>query len=105
MSDLHNKYIEKTPLKPKTPFNWVFGDIIPVIYYKSLTKENTFANYLLIVVAYSKIPKMYGMENITTEEVMYNLDMFQASSGKVDEFCWWDMERIQNNSGTQLTSK
>ena len=28
--------------------------------------------------AYFKIPKLYGMENITTEEVMDKLDMFQA---------------------------
>ena len=33
-------------------------------------------HYLLIIDAYSKIPKLYGMENITTEEVMDKLDMF-----------------------------
>ena len=32
--------------------------------------DTTFSNYLLIVDAYSKIPKLYGMEKITTEEVM-----------------------------------
>ena len=36
---------------------------------------------------------------------MDKLDMFQAISGKVDEFCWWDMERIKTDSGTQFTSK
>ena len=35
---------------------------------------------------YSKIPKLCGMENITTEEVMYKLDMFQSIFGKIDEF-------------------
>ena len=35
---------------------------------------------------------MYGMENITTEEVMDNLDMFQSISGKIDEFGWWDLD-------------
>ena len=35
------------------------------------------------------------MENITTEEVMEKLHMFQERFGKVDEFGWWDMERIQ----------
>ena len=34
------------------------------------------------------------MENITTEEVMDKLDMFQERFRKVDEFGWWDMERI-----------
>ena len=38
---------------------------------------------------YSNIPKLYGMENITTEEVMDKIDMFQARFGKVDEFFWW----------------
>ena len=45
------------------------------------------------------------MQNITTEEVTYKLYMFQARFGKVDEFCWWDLERIKTDSGTQLTSK
>ena len=36
---------------------------------------------------------------------MDKLDIFQDISGKVDEFGWWDMERIQTDSGTQFTSK
>ena len=55
--------------------------------------------------AYSKIPQLYGMENITTEEVMDKIDMFQTIFGKVYEFCWWDMERLQTDAGTQFTSK
>ena len=31
--------------------------------------------------------------------------MFQARFGKVDEFCWWDMDRIQTDTSTQFTSK
>ena len=72
---------------------------------KSLTNDTTFDNYLLIVDAYSNIPKLYGMENITTEKVMEYIYMFQARSGKVDEFGWWDMEIVQTDSGTQFTSK
>ena len=45
------------------------------------------------------------MENITAEEVMDKLDMFQKIFGKLDEFGWWDMERIQTDAGTQFTSK
>ena len=45
------------------------------------------------------------MENITTEEVMYKLYIFQGIFGKVDKFGWWDMERIQTDTGTQFTSK
>ena len=45
------------------------------------------------------------MENITTEEIMDKLNMFQSRFGKVDEFGWWYMERIQTEAGTQFTSK
>ena len=45
------------------------------------------------------------MENITTEEVMDKLDMFQSRFGKVDAFVWWDMEIIQTDAGTQFTPK
>ena len=63
-------------------------DIIPAISSRSLTKGTNFDNHLLIVDAYYKIPKNYGMENITTEEVMDKLDMFQAIFGKVNKFGW-----------------
>ena len=45
------------------------------------------------------------MENITTEEVMDKLDMFQAIFGKIDEFGWWGIYRIHTNTGTEFTSK
>ena len=44
-------------------------DIIPSIAPKSLTSDTTFSNYLLIVDADYNIPKLCGMDNITTEEV------------------------------------
>ena len=71
-------------MKSKTPFKLVFIDIIPATYSISLTKDTTFSDYLLIVYAYSNIPKLYGMENTTAEEVMYKLYMFQEIFGKVD---------------------
>ena len=64
-------------------------DIIPSTAPKSLTSDTTFYNYFLIVDAYSKITKLYGMEKITTEEVMDKLDMVQSTFGKIDEFGWW----------------
>ena len=66
--------------------------------------DTTFSNYLFIVDAYSKIPKLYGMENITTAEVMEKLDMFQPRFGKIDQVGWWDLERISTDAGTQFTS-
>ena len=78
-------------------------DIIPSTSPKSLTNDTNFSNYLLIVDAYSKIPKLYGMENIATAEVMNKLDMFQSRFGNIDQFGWWDLERISSDAGTQFT--
>ena len=67
ISTINQNYRSNTPLNPKTPFKWVFMGDIPSIPSKSSTKETSFSKYLLIVDAYSKIPKLYGMENVTTE--------------------------------------
>ena len=101
---MHKRARYKLPLKPKAPFEWVFMYVIPSTAPKSLTNDTNLKNYLLIVDAYSKIPKLYGMENITTEEVMDKLDMFQSRFGKIDQFGWWDLERISADAGTQFTS-
>ena len=79
-------------------------DIIPDTTSRILTKDTTFYNYLFIVDAYSNIPKLYGIENITTEEVIDKLDMFQAIFVEVDEFGWWDIKRVQTDAGMQFTS-
>ena len=57
-------------------------NIIPAKAPEHLTSETNLYSYLLIVDAYSKIPELYGMEIITTEEVMDKLDMFQSRFGK-----------------------
>ena len=44
-----------------------FIDIILETSQKQMTIEPTFSNYLLVVYANSKTPKLYGMERITTE--------------------------------------
>ena len=80
-------------------------DIIPSTAPKRWTSDTTFSNYLLIVDAYSKIPKLYGMEKITKEEDMDKLDMmFQSRFGKIDQIGWWDLERISSDAGMQFTS-
>ena len=43
------------------------------------------------------------MEKIAREEVMDKLDMFQYIFGKIDEFGWWDLERISADAGKQFT--
>ena len=101
---MNKKAGSKIPLKPKAPFKWVFMDIITSTSPKSLTSDTTFSNYLLIVDAYSKIPKLYGMEKITKEEVMDKLNIFQSRFGKIDKFGWWDLERISEDADTYFTS-
>ena len=91
-------------MKPKAPFKLGFMDIIPEASPKSLTSKNIFYNYLLIIDAYSKISKHYGMERINTEEVMDKLDMFRAGFVKLDEFGWWALEIISADAGIQFTS-
>ena len=75
---INTNSISKIPLKPKTDSKWVFMDIIQEKSSKRLTKYTPFDSYLLIMDDFSKIPKFYVMGNITTEEVMDNLDMLQA---------------------------
>ena len=83
---MNKKARYKNPLNAKARFKWVFMDIIPATATRCLTSETTFSNYLLIVDAYSKFPKLYGMDKINTEEVMDKLYMFQSRFGKIDEF-------------------
>ena len=66
ISSMNKKARSKIPLKPKVPFKGVFTDIIPSTAPKSLASDTNFSNSLLIVDAYFKIPKLYGMEKITT---------------------------------------
>ena len=101
---MNKKARSKLPLKSKAPFKWFLMDIIPSTAPKSITNDTNFKNYLLIVDAYSKIPKLYGMENITTAEILDKLDMFQSRFGKMDQFDWWDLEIISADAGTQFTS-
>ena len=43
------------------------------------------------------------MEKITTEEVMYKLNMFKCIFGKIDEFGCWDLEIFSADAGKQFT--
>ena len=79
-------------------------DIIPSTAPKILTGDKTFSNYILIVNVYSKIPKLYNMEKIITEEVVEKLNILQSRFRKIDEFGWWDFVIISTDAGTQFTS-
>ena len=79
---MNKKARSKNPLKPKAPFKWVFMGIIPSTAPKSLKSDTKFSNYLLIFHASFKIPNLYIIKKISTEEVMYNPDMLQSRFGK-----------------------
>ena len=102
ISSMNKEARSKIPLKSKASFKWIFKDLVPSTAPKSLTNDTTFSNYLLIVNAYSKFPKLYGMERITTEEVMDKLDMFQSRFVQIDEFGWWDLEMFSADAGMQF---
>ena len=99
ISSMKKKARSKNPQKPKTPFKWIFMDIIPSTATKTFDKWQKIYKWLLIVNAYSKIPNFYGMEKVSKEEVMDRMDMFQSRFGKIEEFGWWDLERISADAG------
>ena len=74
---MNKKSRSNNPLNPKAPFKWVLMDIIPETAPKRLIGDTTFSTYLLIVDAYYKIKKLYGMDKINTKQVMDKRDMFQ----------------------------
>ena len=57
----------KNALKSEAPFKLVFMDIITGTSPTFSTCETTFYNHHLFVDAYSKTPKLYGTERVTTE--------------------------------------
>ena len=79
---MNKKDRSKIPLKQKSPFKWVIIDIIPSTAPKNFTSDTNFSNDILIVDAYYKITKLFGMEKITSKQVMDKLDMFQSRFGK-----------------------
>ena len=75
-------------------------DIIRIT--QTFDKKHNFS-YILTIDAYSNISKRYGIEKVTTEEVLDNLNIFQSRSGKIENFGLWDLERISADAGTQFT--
>ena len=62
--------------------------IITATSPKTLTIETTLSNYLLIVDAYSKNPKLYGIKELILRKKWISLICVQARFEKVDDFVW-----------------
>ena len=105
ISTINKRSCSKTPLKSKTPYKQFFVYIIPATSSKILTDDTNFDNYLLFVDDYSIIPKLCVMENITTEEFIDRLDIFQEIFVKVHEFGWSYVKIIETDAATQFSSK
>ena len=52
------------PLKPKSPFKWIFVDIIPETAPKLLISDTTFSNYLLIFMPTLKSQKFMAWRKL-----------------------------------------
>ena len=104
ISSMNKKAGSKISQKPKAPLKCFFMDIIPSTALKRLTSDTKCSSYLLIVVAYSKMTKLYCMKKFSIEEVMDKMDMFQSRSGKINKFGWWDLENVSADAGSQFTS-
>ena len=80
---MNKKARSNIPLKPKAPFKWVFLDVNPSTAPKSLTNDTNYQNYLLIVDAYSKIPKLYGTEILLMQKLWTNWTCSSPYLGKL----------------------
>ena len=98
----------RSNINTKAPFKWVFMDIIPSTAPKSLTSDTTFSNYLLTVNAYSKIPKIYGMEKSQQKNLWKNWICFNPDSEKwtnSDGVILKEFQQMQVRSLPQRSSK
>ena len=82
---MNKKARSNNPLNPKAHFKWVFINKIPYTVPKRLTSDTTFYKYILIVDAYSKIPKFYCMENsqhkkLWTSSIFSNPDLGELTN-------------------------
>ena len=87
------------------PLARVFMDIIPAPQKSSFDPDCDFSHYLLIVDTYSRMPRLYELNEINTEAVMDKIEEFVARYGELNVFGWWNIGRIQADVGPQFTSE
>ena len=96
----------KMPHTPMTkPRQTIFMDILHLQSGSHLTPDSTFAFLLIMVDAYSRFTKIYGLDDKTTASVIKTIRQYTADCGSVDEFGYIDIEKIRSDAGTQFTSK
>jgi hypothetical protein len=55
---------------------------------------------LIMVDAYSRFTKIYGLDEKTTESIIKTLRQYTADCGSVDECGYIDIEKIRSDAGT-----
>jgi transposase InsO family protein len=82
----------------------LFLDVLYAVLPHGLTHATTFPNYLLIVDAYSRHNKIYGLVHKSSSEVIEALKKFQADHSFLHELGHMDTEKIQADSGREFDS-
>jgi len=86
------------------PGEYVFLDIQHPITSAGLTPKSTYKFYLIVVDAYSRYVRFYGLRDKSTKAVAEALQQYQADNKPVSSFGYLDLEGIRTDAGTQFTS-
>jgi hypothetical protein len=82
----------------------LFLDVLYLVSPCGLTHAMTFPNYLLIVDAYSRHSKIYGLTHKSSSDVIGALKKFQAGHSFLCELGHLEMEKIRADSGGEFDS-
>jgi hypothetical protein len=77
----------------------LFLDVLYAVLPNGVTHATTFPNYLLIVDAYCRNSKIYGLAHKSSIEVIRALKKFQADHSFLRELGHLDTEKIRADSG------
>jgi hypothetical protein len=86
------------------PGKYMFLDIQHPITSAGLTPKSTYKLYLIVVDAYSRFVRFYGLPDKSTKAVVEELQQYQADNKPVSSFGYLDLERIRTDASSQFTS-
>lgn len=94
--------------QPHTAATWAGEHLFLYVQYAvcphGLTYATTFPNYLLIVDAYSRYSKLYGIPHKSSSKVIVALKKFQVEHSFLREFGHLDTEKIRADAGSEFDS-
>jgi len=86
------------------PGKYVFLDIQHPITSVGLTPASTYKFYLIVVDAYSRYVRFYGLPDKSTKAVVSALKQYQADNKPASTYGYLDLDRIRSDAGSQFTS-